>query len=112
MYERAERNHQPLTGVFLDIKKAYDSVERGAGKAMALRRLGVDEETIEYLVHVDRGNTNWVRTGWEALRKEEGRSQPRFESRRGMPQGAAESPLLWVVFFDMILSQLRREGVG
>ena len=76
MYERAERNHQPLTGVFLDIKKAYDSVERGAGKAMALRRLGVDEETIEYLVHVDRGNTNWVRTGWEALRKEEGRSQP------------------------------------
>jgi hypothetical protein len=37
MYEWAEKNHQPITGVFLDIKKAYDSVERGAGKAMALR---------------------------------------------------------------------------
>ena len=33
LYERAERNRQPLTGIFLDIKKAYDSVERGAGKA-------------------------------------------------------------------------------
>ena len=43
MYERAERNRQPITGIFLDIKKAYDSVERGAGKAMALRRLGVDD---------------------------------------------------------------------
>jgi hypothetical protein len=31
MYERAERNRQPITGIFLDIKKAYDSVERGAG---------------------------------------------------------------------------------
>jgi hypothetical protein len=31
MYEWAEKNHQPITGVFLDIKKAYDSVERGAG---------------------------------------------------------------------------------
>ena len=29
-----------------------------------------------------------------------------------MPQGAAESPLLWIIFFDMILSRLREEGVG
>ncbi len=63
IYEWAEKNHQPITGVFLDIKKAYYSVERGAGKAMALRRLGVDERTVEFLMHVDRGNTNWMRTG-------------------------------------------------
>ncbi len=35
LYERAERNRQPLTVIFLDIKKAYDSVERGAGKAVS-----------------------------------------------------------------------------
>ena len=29
-----------------------------------------------------------------------------------MAQGAAESPLLWIIFFDMILTQLRLEGVG
>jgi hypothetical protein len=48
LYERAERNRQPLTGIFLDIKKAYDSVERGAGKAMSLRRLGVDADTVPW----------------------------------------------------------------
>jgi hypothetical protein len=112
LYERAERNRQPLTGIFLDIKKAYNSVQSGAGKAMSLRRLGVDAETVEFLMHVDRGNTNWVRTGWEAMREREGRAQPRFESYRGVAQGAAESPFLWVIFFDMILSQLRKEGVG
>ncbi len=53
MYEWAEKKHQPITNVFLDIKKAYDSVER-----------------------------------------------------------AAESPLTWIIFFDMILSRLRQEGVG
>ena len=112
IYERAERNRQPITGIFLDIKKAYDSVERGAGKAMALRRLGVDEGTVEFFMHVDRGNINWVRTGWEAMREAEGRGQPCFEARRGVAQGAAESPLLWIIFFDMILTQLRSEGVG
>ena len=112
LYKRAERSRQPLTGIFLDIKKAYDSVERGAGNAMSLRRLGVDADTVEFLMHVDRGNTNWVRTGWEAMREREGRPQPRFESYRGVAQGAAESPLLWIIFFDMILSQLRKEGVG
>jgi hypothetical protein len=29
-----------------------------------------------------------------------------------MAQEAAESPLLWIIFFDMILTQLRLEGVG
>ena len=87
IYERAERNRQPITGIFLDIKKAYDSVERGAGKAMALRRIGVDEGTVEFFMHVDRGNINWVRTGWEAMREAEGRGQPFFEARRGWPKG-------------------------
>ena len=32
MYERAERNHQPITGIFLDIKKAYDSVSEERAK--------------------------------------------------------------------------------
>ncbi len=90
LYERAERNRQPLTGIFLDIKKAYDSVERGAGKAMFLRRLGVDADTVEFFMHVDRGNTNWVRTGWEAMREREGRAQPRFESHRGVAQASVD----------------------
>ncbi len=84
-----------------------------AGKAMALRRPGVDEGTVEFFMHVDRGNTNWVRTGWEALRAAKGRSRPCFEAMRGgVAQGSAESPLLWIVFFDTILSRLRLEGVG
>jgi hypothetical protein len=35
-----------------------------------------------------------------------------FEAIRGFPQGAAESPLLWIIFYDMVTCQLKREGVG
>ena len=35
-----------------------------------------------------------------------------MERSGGFPQGAAESPLLWILFYDMVLCQLRREDVG
>ncbi len=43
------------------------------------------------------------------------RDQPEdgeFEARRGVAQGAAESPLLWLVFYDMVIGGLIRAGVG
>ncbi len=60
----------------------------------------------------DRRNCNYTRTGWEALHKREGRAPVTFGAERGFLQGAAESPLLWILFYDMVLCQMRREDVG
>jgi hypothetical protein len=112
LYEQARAKRLGLHGVFLDIKRAYDTVERGAGKGLALARMGVGHDTIQFFLAADRGNRNFVRTGWEDLRRKEGHSPRFFTAWRGFPQGAAESPLLWIIFYDMVLTQLRLEGVG
>ena len=62
-YEDAIRRGIPLHGIFLDIRKAYDTVERGAGKGLALARLGVDDDTVKLFMAADRRNhCNYTRT--------------------------------------------------
>ncbi len=60
-YEDAIRRGIPLHGIFLDIRKAYDTAERGAGKGLALARLGVVDDTIEFFMAADRRNCNYTR---------------------------------------------------
>ena len=111
-YEAARRDREELHVVAMDIAKAYDSVERGWGKGVALERLGVDRGVTEWFMAADRLSYNWVRTGWEPLLEEANHPKMTFEAERGFTQGAAESPLLWIIFYDMVLDQLQREGVG
>ena len=59
---------------------------------------------INLFMAADRGNRNSFRHGWEELRKREGNPSETFEAIRGFPQGAAESPLLWIIFYDMVRS--------
>ncbi len=35
-----------------------------------------------------------------------------FEARRGFAQGATESPLLWIIFYDMVLCAILKGGGG
>ncbi|MFZ9959842.1 MAG: RNA-directed DNA polymerase, partial [Candidatus Limnocylindrus sp.] len=112
LLEGARRDKSECHVVALDIAKAYDTVERGWGLGVALERLGVSGEVVEWLWAGSRDNVNWVRTGWEELLRERGHEVPTFHARTGFTQGAAESPLLWNVFYDMLLCQLEREGVG
>jgi hypothetical protein len=112
LYERAEPEPSTPHRDFPRHQEGLRQCGKGGREGYVLRRLGVDADTVEFFMHVDRGITNWVRTGWEAMREREGRAQPRFESHRGVAQGAAESPLLWVIFFDMILSQLLKKAVN
>lgn len=112
LLEGARRDKAECHVVALDIAKAYDTVERGWGLGVALERLGVADEVVEWLWAGARDNVNWVRTGWEELLRERGVDIPTFHARTGFTQGASESPLLWNLFFDMLLCQLEREGVG
>jgi hypothetical protein len=110
--EAARRNREEVQVVALDIAKAYDSVERGWGKAVSLKRLAVADDVIEWLMEADRHNINSVKTGWEAYLREQNKLPTTFSAVTGFTQGAAESPLLWNLFYDMVLEQLAREGVG
>ena len=107
--EDAMRYKKDLHVVLLDIRKAYDSVIRTVGKGAALRRLGVPLRVVEFLMELDRRNKNTVRTFWSAFTAD---SVAAFEALRGFPQGSADAPLLWIIFYDMVLTELERRGVG
>ena len=111
-FKQAMRERADIHAVFLDIAKAYDSVERGLGKGAALRRLGVGADVTEWLMETDRRCKTRVRTGWEPRLVDSGVELEWFVARRGFPQGASESPLLWIMFYDAVISQALREGVG
>ncbi len=61
-FEDSLRRQREIHAVFLDIRKAYDSVCRILGKDVALRRLGFSEDVIELFTEIDRGNRNRLRT--------------------------------------------------
>ena len=107
--EEARFLRRDLHVLCLDIRKAYDTVVRAVGVEGALRRLGVPMEVAELLMEVERGNENEVRTAWDPLLEVE---DYLFPAERGFVQGSAISPLLWIVFYDMVLGELSARGVG
>jgi hypothetical protein len=55
LLERAKHHGLPMVAAELDWMKAYDSVDRWV-KEMALRRLGLAYDFIDYLLEFDRRN--------------------------------------------------------
>ena len=107
--EDAWQYNKDLHLVTLDIRKAYDCVIRTLGKEAGMRRIGIPLRVVEFFMEMDRNNRNSVRTFWDEFL--EGTVEA-FEAQRGFAQGAAESPLLWDIFYDMVLEELDRQGVG
>ena len=107
--EEARFLRKDLHILCIDIRKAYDTVIRAIGTEGALRRLGVPLPVVELLMEVERRSLNDVRTAGDPL------LDPLdflFEAERGFVQGSAISPLLWTIFYDMVLCELSKRGVG
>jgi hypothetical protein len=107
--EEAVRYKKELHLLCLDIRKAYDTVIRTVGVEGAMRRMGIPMEACELMMECERRNKNDVRTVWDPILEVE---DFLFAAERGFVQGAAVSPLLWLLFYDMVLEELQREGVG
>ena len=92
-YEHAAHLGRDLHVLGLDIRKAYNTVVKTIGIEAALRRFGIPMKAVEFLMEGERRSMNTVRSHWDGVLEEEGKSFP-FEAELGFTQGAAESPLL------------------
>jgi len=77
--------YQPLNVAYIDIKAAFDSVDRAAWKA--LRSSGAPPFLIQLIEHLHTGTTSRVRVGGQL-------SEP-FETTSGVRQGCVLAPALF-----------------
>jgi hypothetical protein len=93
----------PIVAAELDWMKAYDLVDRWV-KEMALRRLGLAYDFIDYLLEFDRRNEQRVRTYY-------GDRRDSFACGRGTcPQGGVESCYVLLAVMDWVLAVVKRSS--
>ena len=87
--------YQPLNVAYIDIKAAFDSVDRAA-LWKAVRSSGAPPFLIQLTEHLHTGTTSRVRVGGQL-------SEP-FETTSGVRQGCVLAPALFCIAIDWILS--------
>ena len=95
LQELGRKARVPLFLCFIDLQKAYDSVDRTL-LWQVLARLGTSPEKIEVIRQFHDG----VRA---CVRSDDGQISEWFEVTQGLRQGCVLSPLLFNVFFAAIL---------
>ena len=100
-----ENNKKGNRGIllFIDLRKAYDSVPLGTLFRMLEETRALSKSEIQYL------------QAWYTRMKVgvlTGRNPTFFKCDKGVLQGSMISPLLFNIFFDSLLSRLHREGIG
>lgn len=96
--DASAREHE-LIYMFLDIKAAYDTVDRPK-LWLKCREYGISDEMIEMLRQLFDFNKAKIVLG--------GRESRRFELKRGLLQGSTLSPLLYSIFIDGLLVELNQ----
>ena len=91
LQEQARRRRIPLYMCFVDLQKAYDSVDREL-LWKVLARAGVPEEVIAVILQFHDGMQAQVHT-------DDGELSDWFEVTQGLRQGCVLSPLLFNTFF-------------
>ena len=96
LVERANEYHTPISLGFVDLTKAYDSVDRPTLGAI-LRHYGVTHQLADIITDLYTGTTCRVRAS-------EGVSEE-FEVKTGVRQGCVLSPMLFNCYMDHILRE-------
>lgn len=91
--ERKWEYNKKVVMAFLDIAKAYDSIDRRV-VWQELEKRKVDQGVVEMVREMYEGSQSCVKTGVGCSEW--------FEIRNGMRQGSALSPLLFIVAMDGI----------
>ena len=100
LHELATREQTPLYAAYIDLKKAFDCVNRAAlWQVLALR--GAHPSLISHIKDLYTDSTAVVRVGTTL-------SYP-FPLATGVRQGCPMSPLLFNVFMDVVATSLQRQ---
>ena len=99
---RGLKKSKAVAGLFLDVKKAYNSVWHG-GLVCKLISLGFPETAV-------RWTSDWLRARRCITRVRDVTSSARHHLR-GAPQGTVLSPLLFLVFFSDVVAELFCEAM-
>ena len=98
--EHAHIKNKKLCVVLLDIKNAYDSLEN-VHLIKALNELNIDYKYRLLLVNIMRKRRSKILTSIGPTAE--------FRIRRGLEQGDPSSPLLWNIFYEIILKKLNEK---
>ena len=96
------RNGSAVLGCFLDVSKAFDLVDHGVLFQNFLR--GLPLPVLKFLV-------SWYGSQQMRVRWGDSLSDP-FNVSNGVRQGSILTPLLFAVYLDDLLVELRESGVG
>ena len=75
-FEDAIARRLDLHLLSVDIRKAYDTVNRTVGLHLAMRRVGIPEDIVKWFMEVERRNRNLVNCLWGPLGS---REEQRYE---------------------------------
>ena len=100
LLERAHRKGKPVQLCFIDLSKAYDSVDRDLAWCV-LRQRGAPPKLVELLRDLHEGTQC-------AMQSDHKGSQSWFEVSTGFKQGDVNAPMLFNVFLDSICRCIER----
>ena len=106
LFSNAIEFRQPLHVCFIDLRKAYDTVNRPALWAV-LQKTGLSTKIIRLIKELHTGTTSKVRTSGAYSRS--------FSTNKGVRQGCVMSPALFNIFLDTVVRQAlfdMKEGVS
>lgn len=98
---RTMKRNQIRLGVFLDVKKAYNSVWH-QGLLFKMSNYGISTHMVRWL-------SSWLEDREYVTRIGNTLSAPE-KHRTGLPQGSVLSPLLFIVYFSDIISDLKSDA--
>jgi hypothetical protein len=104
MCELSKTTNQPLHVLYIDLRKAFDSVEF-ASLLLTLKRLGFDEKFVQLIEHMYQDNTTQIITPHGDTDK--------IKVQRGVKQGCPLSPVLFQLVLEPLfwrLEELKATG--
>lgn len=98
--KKAENKNMAV--VSMDIKKAFDTISHSSIEK-ALRKHGIDENTVEYIMNNLHEAKTTIKVGQDYT--------PEITTSRGVRQGDPLSPVLFNMVINELLTQFSRSGI-